>query len=308
MQKELNPQDPAGTTLSIWESSRTVDPSCLKGITGGPLNGMTDVNPVWRLRKLTELFGPVGFGWNVREVERWTHEAAGETAAFVKVELRINLGGTWSEPIEGTGGSKLVRKDKNGTTLSDEAWKMASTDAISVACKSLGLAADVYLGVQRHGAARQGAPDYGTKYEGRNYAQNPPQGSRPVSSTPRSSYGRQAAPQTPPPPTYGPGPVVASTGAPAPQYQSGPVEVNPNPQGRIRIQLSTVTTGRCRKIITALSQHDFDDVDDWNAGVRAILDKYDVDEDALQEINTRAVNERIARHDAQAVQAYNDLP
>ncbi|MBO7681883.1 MAG: hypothetical protein J6T17_03910 [Clostridia bacterium] len=126
-----------------------------KKITGGKLNGMTDINPVWRLMRLTELFGPVGFGWNIREVDRWTNECAGEVAAFVKVELIICMDGTWSQPIEGTGGSKLCGKG-HGDGINDEAWKMATTDAISVACKSLGMAADIYF--------EKGAY-LGTKYE-----------------------------------------------------------------------------------------------------------------------------------------------
>lgn len=37
-----------------------------------------------------------------------------------------------------------MAQEKNGMYTSDEAYKMAYTDAISVACKSLGMAADVY--------------------------------------------------------------------------------------------------------------------------------------------------------------------
>jgi len=47
-------------------------------------------------------------------------------------------------PISGTGGSMFVAKEKNGFYVSDECYKMATTDAISVACKQLGIGADVY--------------------------------------------------------------------------------------------------------------------------------------------------------------------
>ena len=36
--------------------------------------------------------------------------------------------------------------EKSGTYTSDECYKMALTDAISVACKSLGMGADIYWG------------------------------------------------------------------------------------------------------------------------------------------------------------------
>lgn len=156
--------------LKFWEQFRAVPTEARKTIKGGKLSGMTDINPVWRLQQLTAAFGPVGFGWNVREVERWTDECADEVAAFVKVELTICVGGQWSQPIEGTGGSKLCGKGR-GEGINDEAWKMATTDAISVACKSLGMAADIYF--------EKGAY-LGTKYESQ----------EPVTSSPRGGAAR----------------------------------------------------------------------------------------------------------------------
>ena len=70
--------------------------------------------------------------------------ANGEIAAFANISLYIKLNGEWSEAIPGTGGSSLVSKEKGGLYTSDECYKMAVTDAISVACKSLGMAASIY--------------------------------------------------------------------------------------------------------------------------------------------------------------------
>ncbi len=50
----------------------------------------------------------------------------------------------WSAAIPGTGGSSFVAKERSGLYTSDECFKMALTDAISVACKALGFAADIY--------------------------------------------------------------------------------------------------------------------------------------------------------------------
>lgn len=292
----------APDTLAYWTSWQHVAPGMLKKISGGSLNGMTDINPVWRFQALTEAFGPCGFGWKIREAERWTCEACGEIAAFVKVELYINIGGTWSEPIEGVGGSKLVRRDKNGTNLTDEAWKMATTDAVSVACKSLGIAADVYTGRQSYADPDQKADglDYGTKYESRQYGQNSTQNSRAGSYTTQGQRAQNRPQSAPPAGQYGPGPVYASSGAPAPvpAYQ---------PQGKFRITMDVVMAGKCRGIITALSQRDYDDPADWGAGVQSILQKYDVDPDALQEIQGRAVAEKEARVQSRVPQI-EDLP
>jgi hypothetical protein len=54
----------------------------------------------------------------------------------------------WSAPIIGIGGSKLAGKGK-GDGIDDEAYKMAFTDAISIACKNLGMAADIYYAKDR---------------------------------------------------------------------------------------------------------------------------------------------------------------
>lgn len=48
------------TNLEIYEKSRTVPKEAKKSIAGGKLKGKTDINPMWRIKKLTELFGPCG--------------------------------------------------------------------------------------------------------------------------------------------------------------------------------------------------------------------------------------------------------
>lgn len=48
-------------------------------------------------------------------------------------------------PVFGIGGSKLVVIEKGEPRLDDEAYKKARTDAIGVAMKDLGMAADVYF-------------------------------------------------------------------------------------------------------------------------------------------------------------------
>lgn len=134
--------------MDIYNAVSAVPGSAQKRITGGRLNGMTDINPMWRIRKLTELFGPCGIGWKYKIVREWLETAStGEVGAFVDIELqyRITPDADWSEPIPGTGGSKFVAAEKgNNLRASDECYKMALTDAISVACKALGFGADIY--------------------------------------------------------------------------------------------------------------------------------------------------------------------
>ena len=62
---------------------------------------------------------------------------------FIQVNLYVK-DKEWSKPIVGVGGSTFIAKEKSGLYTSDEAYKMALTDAISVSCKALGIAADIY--------------------------------------------------------------------------------------------------------------------------------------------------------------------
>ena len=135
--------------LDLYNRVRIVPEEAKKPIKGGRLNGMTDINPMWRIKVLTSEYGPCGIGWFYKPVKKWTEQAGGETVAFVDIELFIKVDGEWSLPICGTGGSKLSQNERNGLFVSDECYKMATTDAISVACKQLGIGADVYFGADR---------------------------------------------------------------------------------------------------------------------------------------------------------------
>lgn len=130
--------------LEIYDSVREVPETAKRKIQGGRLNGKTDINPMWRIKVLTETFGACGIGWYYKTTKQWTEVYGDEVAAFVNIELYIKYQGEWSQPIYGTGGSMFAEKESKGIHVSDECFKMATTDAISVACKQLGVGADVY--------------------------------------------------------------------------------------------------------------------------------------------------------------------
>jgi len=131
--------------LELYDKFKQVPDTAKKQITGGRLKGMTDINPMYRIKILTEQFGPCGIGWIASIKRMWLENGANnEVAAMVECELSYKIDGEWSVPIQGIGGSMFVANEKNGLYTSDEAYKMAYTDAISVACKMLGIGADVY--------------------------------------------------------------------------------------------------------------------------------------------------------------------
>lgn len=139
--------------MDIYNAVRQVPKDAQTRIEGGPLKGKTNINPMFRIQKLVELAGVCGRDWYIKEKDRWTQKTeSGDVAVFVEVELYIRFGSEWSQPIFGTGGNTLIRTSVewvNGQQVAvqridDEAYKKAYTDAVSVACKALGFAADVY--------------------------------------------------------------------------------------------------------------------------------------------------------------------
>lgn len=131
--------------LEIYERYKTVPPEALKDFNNGKFKG-TDINTMWRIKSLTEAFGVCGIGWYFNIKRTWTETTPNnEQFAFAEIELFVKVDGEWSKPISGNGGNKLARLTKDGDySTSDEAYKMAVTDALGVACRNLGFGADVY--------------------------------------------------------------------------------------------------------------------------------------------------------------------
>lgn len=141
--------------LEIYNSLKEVPKEAQSKIKGGRLAGMTDIKPMWRIEKLTDTFGPVGIGWYTETTKKEIIEGAnGEKIATVDILLYVKIGDEWSKGIEGSGGSSFVAKEKNGLYTSDECFKMAYTDALSVACKMLGMGASVYWGDSKYYQAK----------------------------------------------------------------------------------------------------------------------------------------------------------
>ena len=135
--------------LEFYNKFRSVPKDAQKEIGAGRLKGFTDINPMWRIKILTETFGPCGIGWYTEIINKWSENTGNEIAVFVEINLYIKIENEWSKPIYGIGGSKLLMQESKGPYTSDEAYKMAYTDAISIACKALGVGADIYYSKDR---------------------------------------------------------------------------------------------------------------------------------------------------------------
>lgn len=150
--------------MSLFEKFRNTPEEAKRPIRGGRLKGFTDINPMWRFKRLTEVFGPCGIGWKYEIVDQRIISGHGnEIAAFVDILLYYKKDGEWSAGIPGVGGSSFVTSEKSGVHTSDECFKMALTDAIGTACKALGMSADVHFEKDRTKYNAQDTGDEKTK-------------------------------------------------------------------------------------------------------------------------------------------------
>lgn len=134
--------------LTIWNKVKQPPQSALKPINFGYLKGKSDISPQWRLMAMTQAFGPVGHGWTYRIVRTWSERVAetGAVMCFSEVAVKTKFNDQWGEEFFGIGGSEIVEKNKNGLAHNDEGYKKATTDALGVAFKAVGVAADIYFG------------------------------------------------------------------------------------------------------------------------------------------------------------------
>lgn len=170
--------------MRYYNKARTVPKEAQKPFSNGRFSG-TDINPMWRIRMLTEMFGPVGIGWYT-EVTRQEVVPVDNDNMMVFVDINLYIreeGGEWSKPIFGTGGNTLKLKGKSD----DEGYKKAYTDAMSIACKALGIGADIWY-------ANDPTSKYSDMYTNGQNADTSPDArkspSRPTSTQPKESVAQ----------------------------------------------------------------------------------------------------------------------
>ena len=136
------------TNIELYERFRAVPEEAKKTITAGRLKGMTDISPMWRIKRLTEEFGPCGIGWKYQDVHmQLVPGANSEIAMFVSLNLLYKSDGKWSDPIPGIGGAMFVAKKNKKLDTDDGGYKKKRTHALSAACKRLaGMPAHIIRG------------------------------------------------------------------------------------------------------------------------------------------------------------------
>jgi hypothetical protein len=130
--------------LKIWDALGKTDPKHTKGFNrAGGFKG-TAIKPIYIQKRLTDQFGPCGVGWGMGEPRFEVVHADGEILVYCTVSC-------WHTKPEnvlwGVGGDKVQAKRKDGPFCDDEAFKKAFTDAVGNAFKSIGVGADVHMGL-----------------------------------------------------------------------------------------------------------------------------------------------------------------
>ncbi len=146
-------EDKATKNLEIWTAVDKTDPKHTKKFTGAAGIPLRNIDPVYRMKRLTEQFGPCGVGWGW-VIERTWRDAfsntfydkeSGEHVTEVKdcVYAQVYIWYVWEGERRQTG--PQIGGTETGRTP-DESYKMAVTDAFGKCAVALGLCADVYLG------------------------------------------------------------------------------------------------------------------------------------------------------------------
>lgn len=138
--------------LRIWNALGKTDPRHTKPFSrAGGFKG-TATKPIWTTMRMTEHFGPCGFGWGMTKPEFQVVSAGDEVLVYCTVGLwyqeQVDALAARRCEVFGVGGDKSVTKRNDGKLFADdEAFKKAYTDAIGNAMKQIGVAADVHMGL-----------------------------------------------------------------------------------------------------------------------------------------------------------------
>ena len=188
--------------LTVWEQLASVDRKFTKPITGKSYKGDSP-NPTYVIRKLTEVFGPIGKHWGFtvqfdrvrygkphqvikrQHLELTPPNQNGEQKTLSKtveyelireeyhevcIRFWINGGGHF----DAFGGTPMLYMTNSGKWMHDEdAAKKSLTDAYTKGASWLGACADIFLGL--FDDKYSGAPDGGSGNKGQNQSQSPQQ-------------------------------------------------------------------------------------------------------------------------------------
>jgi hypothetical protein len=132
--------------LETWDALRWCDAHYTKDYVDNGVE-LTAVDPMYRIKKMTEVFGPVGKNWDY--TANYEQVTLPDETVLVTASVLIDA-------IENVYGSVMsskklfwwtIDKDRNKIgNIDTDAYKKALTDALGKALSHLGVCADAYMG------------------------------------------------------------------------------------------------------------------------------------------------------------------
>ena len=141
-EQELDEADVKERNMELWNVlNQTIPPEYLKSFTKNGFSG-TEIKPTFRIQRLTETFGPDGTGWGWHILKTWTENWPGVnfSCCYVMASIWYKVGEKEFETSPQIGGTLV-------DSSPDECWKSAVTDAVGKCASTIGLGADIYLGL-----------------------------------------------------------------------------------------------------------------------------------------------------------------
>ena len=110
MTTEIRELIPVEEAVKLFESAEKPPSDALKLIEAGKLKGKNEISPLWRMKKMTDMFGQYGNGWKIEIIEKWKEPI--ESTKEVIIQVAINLytrnrrTGEWNAPSPAFGAKK----------------------------------------------------------------------------------------------------------------------------------------------------------------------------------------------------------
>jgi hypothetical protein len=124
--------------LQLWDSVSTTDPKYTKKV--NQRGGFTAIAAQSQVKKATEVFGPAGIGWGVKD-EKFTNIEGTTLVLYTSTLWYVFNSKTGELPIHSS-----IKYGANGRYDDDFAKKVA-TDALTKGLSKLGFNADVFMGL-----------------------------------------------------------------------------------------------------------------------------------------------------------------
>src|SRR6056300_1010905 len=83
----------------FYDQLRTVPRTALRTIQAGRLKGKSDINPQWRIERMTEVFGACGVGWYYEPITQEVIPMGDEVMVRVDIHVFVKDGDEWSKPV-----------------------------------------------------------------------------------------------------------------------------------------------------------------------------------------------------------------